>query len=196
MQQRKASDLRVKKTREAIQQAFKEMICTMDASEITVKELAERARIHRKTFYLHYPCMESLFEEIMHTLAEQYFEQIDQISMDAPFTEVNRIFFTYMANQEPFVEKMVCTPSYHAFCDKLFTVMLRHNRNRHNPYRQFSEEEQNIINTFLAVGSLNLYRQWVQDGKKLPLSDLIQLSGKLFTNGISSVIQQKNHIDK
>lgn len=47
-------DLRVQKTREAIKNTFKEMICEMPAEKITVKELTDRARIHRKTFYLHY----------------------------------------------------------------------------------------------------------------------------------------------
>ena len=65
---------------------------------------------------------------------------------------------------------------------------LQHNRSRHNPYAAFSTGEQNIINTFLSVSSVNLYRQWVRDGKIVPLEDLIELSGKLFYTGISSVI--------
>ena len=46
-------DLRVQKTRAAIRGAFQAMICEMPAEKITVRALAERARIHRKTFYLH-----------------------------------------------------------------------------------------------------------------------------------------------
>ena len=65
---------------------------------------------------------------------------------------------------------------------------LQHNRSRHNPYASFSEGEQNIINTFLGVSSVNLYRQWVRDGKSVPLDDLITLSGKLFYTGVSSII--------
>ena len=44
-------DLRVKKTRAAIKNTLKEMICEMKPSDITIKELTERAQIHRKTFY-------------------------------------------------------------------------------------------------------------------------------------------------
>lgn len=183
-------DLRVQKTQEAIQSTFKEMVCEMDASKITVKDLTDRARIHRKTFYLHYTCIEALYEAILNGLAERYFEEIDKIPCDAPFTEVNRVFFTFMASQEPYMERMVCSPSYHEFCSRLFAAMLRHNRSRYNPYAAFSESEQNIINTFLSTGSLNLYRQWVQDKKALPLDRLIELSGNLFTNGISEVLQK------
>lgn len=57
MELERKTDLRVLKTREAIKNAFREMVCEMDADEITVKELTERAMIHRKTFYLHYTCI-------------------------------------------------------------------------------------------------------------------------------------------
>lgn len=62
MEETEKTDLRVKKTRAAIKNAFKEMIMEMSPSEIQVKELAERAQIHRKTFYLHYTCIEALLK--------------------------------------------------------------------------------------------------------------------------------------
>ena len=45
------TDLRVLKTRNAIKNTFKEMVMEKDASDIQIKELAERVLIHRKTFY-------------------------------------------------------------------------------------------------------------------------------------------------
>ena len=182
------TDLRVLKTRNAIKNTFKEMVMEMDASDIQIKELTERAMIHRKTFYLHYTCIEALYEDILSELSEEYYKAIDKIPADAPFTEVNRVFFEFMASQEPYMEKIVCDSSYREFADKLFMAMLLHNRSRHNPYAAFSQTEQNIINTFLGTSSINIYRRWVQDKKSLPLEDLIDLSGKLFYGGISSVL--------
>jgi len=53
------------------------------------RELTARARIHYKTFYLHYTCIEALFEDIIGQLLEGYFCEIDKIPVDAPFTETN-----------------------------------------------------------------------------------------------------------
>lgn len=61
-----------------------------------------------------------------------------------------------------------------------------HNRTRHSLYTAFSREEQNIINTFLCVTSVNIYRQWVAD-KRVPLERLIALSGTLLSNGVISL---------
>ena len=140
MAESNATDLRVQKTQDAIQTAIKEMICEMDAADITVKELTERAHIHRKTFYLHYTCIEALFEDLLGQITEEYYHAIDQLPLDAPFTDVNRVFF-----------------------------------------------EQNIINTFLCVTSVNIYRQWVADKKRVPLERLIALSGTLLNNGVVSL---------
>lgn len=153
------TDLRVLKTRNAIKKTFKEMVMEMDASAIQIKELTERAMIHRKTFYLHYTCIEALYEDILSELSDEYYKAIDKIPADAPFTEVNCVFFEFMASQEPYMEKIVCDSSYREFADKFFMAMLLHNRSRHNPYAAFSQTEQNIINTFLGISSVNIYRR-------------------------------------
>ena len=112
------TDLRVLKTRNAIKSVFKKMILEREAADISIKELTERAMIHRKTFYLHYTCIGALYEDLLSELAEDYFAAIDQVPADAPFTEVNRAFFEFMAAQEPYMEKLVCDPSYREFADK------------------------------------------------------------------------------
>ena len=182
------TDLRVLKTQKIIKDTFKQMICEMDASKIQVKDLCDRAMIHRKTFYLHYTCIEALYADVLQELSAGYYAMIDSIPADAPFYEVNRVFFTFMASQEPYMEKIVCSASYREFSDHFFLSLTKHNRARHNPSAAYSAEEQNIINTFLGISSVNLYRRWVQDKKSLPLNDLIDLSGKLFFSGISSVL--------
>lgn len=181
-------DLRVKKTRAAIKSSFKEMIMEMSPSEITVKELSDRAMIHRKTFYLHYTCIEALFEDMVQDIANAYYEKIDTIPADMPMKEVNRVFFEYFSNAEPYVERLICAPEYEEFLDKTLRVkLMQHNRKRHNPYSYLPQEEQNIINIFLTKSSNNMYRQWVIDGKKIPLKRIIDLTGELLTQGIQNM---------
>ena len=78
------TDLRVLKTRKIIKDTFKQMICEMDASRIQVKELCDRAMIHRKTFYLHYTCIEALYADVLQELSAGYYAMIDSIPADAP----------------------------------------------------------------------------------------------------------------
>lgn len=183
-------DLRVRKTREAIKKAFKDMICEMTAEKITVKELSERARIHRKTFYLHYTSIEALYQDVMSEIADGYYAEIEKISPPYSHEQINRVFFEYYAKQERYVERLICELSYRPFCDKLHAATLRHNLERYDPYAEFTDEQRNMINMFLVVSSLELYRQWVAGGKKIPLEEVIELTGKLLEYGISGIFEK------
>lgn len=105
----KKQDLRVQKTLAAINRAFEEMVCTMPPQEITVKELTERAKINRKTFYLHYTCIEHVYEEAIRRLADGYIEimgrtEIDNGSGAFNMKNLTQVFFEYYAAQGAFAE--------------------------------------------------------------------------------------------
>lgn len=56
-------DLRVVKTIDGIKRAFEELICEKDYEKITVKELCDRARLNKKTFYHYYETLDALLAE-------------------------------------------------------------------------------------------------------------------------------------
>ena len=64
------NDKRVIKTRKLIIETFKSMIIEMEYSEITIKNLAERANINRKTFYAHFECIEDVLDELSEEIAD------------------------------------------------------------------------------------------------------------------------------
>jgi len=185
------TDLRVVKTRAAIKSTIKQMICEKPLSEITVKELTERAMIHRKTFYLHYESIEDLFEDLANDIVKSYNERIDKLPPGTPFREINGTFFEFMAEQEPYVEKIFCSPEYGDVLTRMLIEMVQHNKGKDNPYKKFPWEEQEIINTYLVLGSVNIYRTWVRDGKLIPVERLRELAGNLMSNGIESILKRR-----
>ncbi|BBF41753.1 transcriptional regulator, TetR family [Lachnospiraceae bacterium KM106-2] len=192
--QHRNTDLRIQRTRNAIKTAFQDMICEMEANEITVAELTRRAQIHRKTFYLHYTSIEALFEDMLSELAENYYAMWDQLEPPFSFLEVNRVFFEFCAKNTMYQERLMCDPSYRDFCNKLFTTTLQHNRDHYNPYAHCSERVQRIINKFLTTNSLEFYRDWVAAGKDLPLEELIDITGTLLNDAISSFVEPEYYL--
>ena len=57
-------DLRVVKTREAIQTAFERLLETTEFGEITISTIAREARVSRKTFYAHYSSTADLLADM------------------------------------------------------------------------------------------------------------------------------------
>lgn len=58
------NDRRVKKTKKALQLALAELILSKELRNITVQELADKADIHRATFYSHYHDVYDLYEQL------------------------------------------------------------------------------------------------------------------------------------
>ena len=75
------NDLRVKKTREAIESSFLEMMKEKPLEKITVTALAKRARINKGTFYLHYQDIYDLHNKLLNQFFDEVMESVDYFSM-------------------------------------------------------------------------------------------------------------------
>lgn len=69
-------DLREKKTRRSITNAFLELRSRKALERITVKELSELAEISKATFYLHYKDIYDLSEQLQNEVIENIFSSI------------------------------------------------------------------------------------------------------------------------
>lgn len=65
------TDLRVIKSKKAIKDAFLQLIKEKSYGNITITDIANKAMINRKTFYMHYETKENLYNEITDELLEE-----------------------------------------------------------------------------------------------------------------------------
>ena len=89
----KKVDLRIQRTKDSIRKTFEEMICEMDYEQISIKELAQRARINRKTFYLHYNTLDDLLREIQNEMAQNFIKRTQGLERPRDMDKITREFF-------------------------------------------------------------------------------------------------------
>ena len=70
-------DLRVVKSRAAIENAFINLVEIKGFQSITIKEIAEKANVNRNTIYLNYGTKEDILESIVKMSFEKHFGQIN-----------------------------------------------------------------------------------------------------------------------
>lgn len=55
---------------------------------------------------------------------------------------------------------------------------------RANTYQKLNDYEKKVLMGFINNAVLNAYREWVQDGKKLPMDEVIEITNKLVLGGV------------
>ena len=192
MEQVKKEDLRVRKTRKAIHNAFKEMICEMDYDQITIKELTQRAQINRKTFYLHYASLDDLLEEFQEEIADHFISRKVSYSNMKDIRDLFRVFYEHAANMPLLHERIMCSGSYRPIWDKINKRIMDYRRETNRGVFGLDEYSENLVFAYYGANSSLLFRQWVADGKKLSLEELIDIATRLICNGMSSVVKDEN----
>ena len=180
-------DLRVIKTKNSIKKAFKEMICEMDIAEITVKDLADRAMIHRKTFYLHYSSIESLFEEMAQDAIDDFNDHLMGFTPEVSIDDIGLGMMEFLSNKEPYLDRMFCSPSCYPIVDRVVLQTVSRNSEKFNVLEGYSQEEKNMIYTFVSSTALSMYRRWEVDGRAVSLKRWLSLTMTLLFRGLAAL---------
>jgi len=179
-------DLRIVKTIEGIKASFEELICEKDYEKITVKELCDRARINKKTFYHYYDTLDVLLAEMQTELSSGYLERIKDYELPDDLDKVNREFFLYSNEQGMAYEKITCSGTYHSIRDEMVANVNDAGWGRSKKYRALSDFEKKLLMGFVNNAVLNIYRNWVEDGKVMPLNDVIEVTNRIVLGGVNS----------
>ena len=178
-------DLRVVKTIEGIKNAFEELICEKDYERITVKELCDRARINKKTFYYYYETLDALLAELQTELSAGYLERIKYYSLPEDLDKVNREFFLFSSEQGLAYEKITISGTWHSVRDEMVEEINDAGWGKSKKYQKLSDFEKKLLMGFINNAVLTAYRQWVEDGKTMPLEEVIDMTNRIVLGGVN-----------
>ena len=177
-------DLRVQKTIESIRSVFEQMICEMDYHEMTVKELCDRAKINKKTFYRYYPTMDDLLAELQAEMSSEYIEMIRHYRLPEELHKVNEAFFHYSVGKGEVYEKITCAASYTSIRNAMIDRVNAATWHQSAWFNNIPEWQQHMLLVFTQSTIVNLYQQWVADEKKTPVEEVIRLCNQLICEGV------------
>ena len=168
-------DKRVEKTKEAITQAYLTLQTEKTGNRITISDIARRANIDRKTFYLHFNTVEDIVKEytrekVKRVMEEVIFEDSSRhpFHMEQFFEVLTR---TVKENQDffRFVMKHCEYNYFFAWTKEMLCSMLIEN------YRQicdFSEKELQVYTEFYVSAILSAYAKWLTLTEPYPIEEL------------------------
>ena len=177
-------DLRVARTKEAIRSAFKALVCELPYEKVTVKAIADRASINRNTFYLHYESTDDVLREIQAEHSAEYIERVKNLTYTENLGQLVREFFEYNEAQDDFFKRVTCDSRFDYIREGMQKKVSAHTHEKSKSLHEKSAHVQNVVRAYTTT-VLALYRQWVADGRKIPMDEMIHLATTLLEDGMS-----------
>ena len=182
-------DLRVRRTITAIDKAFHELVLEKPYDRISVSELCERAFINKKTFYAHYRSLGDVLREKLEAISRGFIARIARFTLPEQLYDIHREYFLYSIEQGEFYEKLICNTTCEHIGSGLLGNLVRDTW-QHSPwFHNLNYDTQSMVLCFLHSTGAALYRQWVSDGKRMPLEDVIAISGTLLCQGVEGIVR-------
>lgn len=185
-------DKRIEKTRACIRQAFVEMLTEMDYEAITVAELAKRASIDRKTFYLHYKGK----DDLLHGLEEEHSREVRQLleglhwSNDA-LPDPTALYSTLIQAFEliaPIHRRVALTPSYAFILNDELEFLRSAFYDALRNHTAISDEQLDLYAEYYAGGILALYWRWLRSGESMPFSSVVDIAVNASCHGVGTIL--------
>lgn len=153
--------------------------------------MTQRAQINRKTFYLHYNSLDDLLEELQLEIIEHFTRREVSYSNMNDIKDLIRVFFEHATHMPLLHERLMCSDSCYPFWEKINKQIMEHRKETNRGAFGMDEYSENLVFAYYGANSTLLFRQWVADGKKLSLEELIDVATKLICHGMSSVVKKK-----
>lgn len=197
------TDQRIVRTKRMIRDALTELMEKKGFEGITVKDLTEKAKINRGTFYLHYrdkfDLMEQSQQEIIDGI-ETIIQTIDPkdalayTSQDQPFPVIVKLFEHFQENAQ-FMRAILGPKGDAAFQVKLkeFIVkaFLRYLFPKLNPGEMLVPSE--IITAYVSSAHLGVVQYWLASGMEKTPRDMALILARLTLLGPGAAIGLKNN---
>lgn len=177
------SDLRVQKTLAVIQSAFEAMMLELPYNKITVTALCERARINKKTFYRYYSTLDDLLAETEVRFGTAYIERTKGLYYPDDLEQITREFLEFSAEQGPLYDAIVCSNRHEEIFEKIMSEMELERYEKSAPPKGWTAEEWNLYMKGVTFLQWKVYRQWVEDGRVVPLERMIDIACSLLVKG-------------
>ncbi|MBW1606417.1 TetR/AcrR family transcriptional regulator [Lactobacillus sp. Sy-1] len=184
-------DLRVQRTIKNIQTAFKQLICEKRFEQITVKELSERAQINKKTFYRYYQTLSDLLAEIQVQYSSGYLSITKGLRYPRDLAKSIQTFFEYSTSQDRAYELITvsASQSYMNIRQSMIDDVMNQTWGSDPEFKLLSKWQQQMVISFVQQTGLNVYCQWVLDGKPVPISAAIDTAIDLVHGGVNQFLK-------
>lgn len=182
-------DRRQIKTKKAIINAFITLLQEKNLLKISITELAHFADIDRKTFYLHYKSIDSLYNDLGTMLVSLIKDAIIEYSSEnkSPyylFASINDII-----NEKIDLFKSIAKNNdFSDFMMSIKDILSKELINLYGKENTPASERFKLTAEFVASGTVAMYLCWLRGDADISMDELALIAAEMITNGASGLV--------
>ena len=190
----KTDDLRVKRTRKLITQAFFALLRKKKFEKISIQEIADLAMINRATFYAHYADKQALYDSLVDDFLEKFIEILDEKNLVEDniiqLKEIESVLIRFyeFIRENPEIVQIITDRSHD---QSLINRFLEVFSERYAEFFELLEVRQkeiivpnNLVISYISSILVGTLDWWVRDSKRM--------SPKAFTHLIINLISNEH----
>ena len=186
------TDRRIEKTIKATETAYFELLSEKKNDRITITELADRANIDRKTFYLHYNSVDDVIDRHSRATVARIMAELENKGFFNDVLDVSVFFETVFAVREEELQE------FEVLQDPEITALAwRHAENNLKDmlsdiaYRFFDEPdpEMELSIKFYTAGIMSIFVSYIRQEIDIDPHELVRILSDLTENGISNKLK-------
>lgn len=186
-------DRRVKYTRMVIKESFIDLLEKKDVSQITVKEICEKADINRSTFYAHYIDQYDLLRKIEDEFLDNirdYLAELDQIKYKENPVLLAEKIFEYIKENAKLCKLLLSERGGLNFQKRVMVLVSDTVMNELTGNSRISLEEAEYVYSFTITGCVGIVQKWLDDDMKKSARFIAEMVIEL-TWGLISLLKNK-----
>ncbi|MDD3393254.1 MAG: TetR/AcrR family transcriptional regulator [Anaerotignum sp.] len=189
-----AQDRRITKTKTAIREAFFSILKENKSAKITVTEIANRANIDRKTFYLHYDSPEALMDEFYKNLVNDFLLILEKNDFFDRSFDVLALFQSLNVLIQRDIElyrHIANMPSYAFFWEEIKDVVKSVAIETMSGGVEMSKDELSLYAEFYVAGLISACLKWLRNEVNLTETEVVNILSTATYYGFQKLLPQK-----
>lgn len=186
------TDRRIEKTIKATETAYFELLSEKKNDRITITELADRANIDRKTFYLHYNSVDDVIDRHSRATVARIMAELENKGFFNDVLDVSVFFETVLAVREEELQEFEVLQD-----PEIPALAWRHAENNLKDmlsdiaYRFFDEPdpEMELSIKFYTAGIMSIFVSYIRQEIDIDPHELVRILSDLTENGISNKLK-------
>ncbi|WP_312280986.1 TetR/AcrR family transcriptional regulator [Oscillibacter sp.] len=189
-----AQDRRIVKTKAAIREAFFSIMKENSSAKITVTEIANRANIDRKTFYLHYDSPEALMDEFYKGLIHDFLLILEKSDFFDRSFDVLALFQSLNVLVQRDIElyrHIANMPSYAFFWEEIKNIIKSVAIETMSDGVDMPKDELELYAEFYVAGIIASYLIWLRNEVSLTEAKVVNILSTATFYGFQKLLPQK-----